>query len=80
MKQERIPHLTANLRHTPSGSSDEVINARSDAEMAEAELRLLETKIREKQRKERLLNEYRMRESIARQRIMDLQANQIHNH
>lgn len=63
-----------------SGSSDEVINARSDAEMAEAELRLLETKIREKQRKERLLNEYRMRESIARQRIMDLKENLYYNH
>jgi len=57
---------------------DELTFARRDAEHAEAELRILQTKIREKQRKEKLLNDYRMRESIARQRIMDLRAIQYY--
>jgi len=66
--------------HSSSNNNlpDELTFARRDAENAEAELRILETKIREKQRKEKLLNDYRMRESIARQRIMDLRAIQYY--
>ena len=76
-------HPSTYCNNTPPYSSipnDEIINARRDAEIAETELRLIESKIREKQRKERLLNEYRVRESMARQRIMDLQVNQHYNH
>ena len=74
-------HPSTTYCNNPPYSSlpnDEIINARRDAEHAEAELRILQTKIREKQRKEKLLNDYRMRESIARQRIMDLRAIQYY--